>query len=184
MLAPWKKSYDQPKQHIKKQRQYFANKGPSSQSYGFSNSIYGCESWTIKKSECQRIDVFEMWYWRRLFRIPWTTRRSNQSILNEISPKFSLEVLILELRFQYLAIWYEELTHWKRPWCWERVKAGGERDNAWWDDWMWSPTQWTWVWANSGSCWWTGKSGMLQSMGSQRVRHDWVTEPIWHQSKA
>ena len=90
MLAPWKKSYDQPRQLIKKQRHYFANKGPPSQSYGFSSSMYGCQSWTIKKAECQRTDAFELWCWRRLLRVPWTARRFNQSILKEISPEYAL----------------------------------------------------------------------------------------------
>ena len=97
----WKKSYDQPRQHIKKQRHYFTSKGPSSQSYGFSSSHVWCESWTIKKAECQRIDVFELWFWRGLLRVPWTARRSNQSILREISPEYSLEGLLLKLKFQY-----------------------------------------------------------------------------------
>ena len=83
------------------------------------------------------------------------------------------------LKLQYLATWCKELTHWKRPWCWERLKAGGEGENREWDGWMASPTQWTWVWASSGSWWRTGKPGMLQSMGSQRVGHDWVTELNW-----
>ena len=87
MLAPWKKSYDQPRQHIKKQRHYFANKGPSSQAMVFPVVMYGCQSWTVKKAEHQRIDAFELWCWRRLLRVPWTTRRSNQSILKEISPE-------------------------------------------------------------------------------------------------
>ena len=78
-----------------------------------------------------------------------------------------------------LATWYEELTHWKRPWCWERLKVGGERDNRGWDGWMVSPTQQMWVWVSSGSWWWTGKPGVLQSMRSQRVRHDWATELKW-----
>ena len=78
-----------------------------------------------------------------------------------------------------LATWCKELTHLKRPWCWERLKAGGEGDDRGWDDWMASPTQWTWVWVNSGSRWWTGRPGMLQSMGSQRVEHDWATELNW-----
>ena len=78
-----------------------------------------------------------------------------------------------------LATWWGELTHWKRPWCWELLKAGGEGINRKWDGWMASPTQWTWVWASSGSWWWTEKSGVLQSMGSQRIRHDWVTELNW-----
>ena len=199
-LAPWKKTYDQPRQHIKKQSHYFANKGLSSQSYGFSSShvwmwevdyreswalknwcfwtvvlektlespldckeiqpiysegdqpwvffgrkvmtkldsilksrnitlptrvppvkvmvfpvvMYGCENWTIKKAECRRIDAYELWCWRRLLRVPWTARRSNQSILEEISPEHSLEGLTLKLNSNILATWCEELTHWKR----------------------------------------------------------------------
>ena len=101
MLTPWKESYDQPRQHIKKQRHYFVNKGPSSQGYGFSVVMYGCESWTIKKAERQRIDAFELWCWRRLLRVPWTARRSNQSILKEISPGGLLEELMLKLKLQY-----------------------------------------------------------------------------------
>ena len=100
-LAPWKESYDQPRQHIKKQRHYFANKGLSSQGYGFSSSHVGCESETIKKAERRRIDAFELWCWRRLLRVPWTARRSNQSILKEISSGCSLEGLVLKLKLQY-----------------------------------------------------------------------------------
>ena len=99
--APWKKSYDQPREHIQKQRYYFANKGPSSQSYGFSMVMYGCESWTIKKAELQRIDSFELQCWRRLFRVPWTARSYNQFILKEVSPEYSLEGLMLKLKLQY-----------------------------------------------------------------------------------
>ena len=96
------KSYDQPRQHIKKQRHYFANKGPSSQSYAFFPVvIYGCKNWTIKKTECRRVDGFELWCRRRLLRVPWTARRSNQSILKEISPEYSLEGLMLKLKLQY-----------------------------------------------------------------------------------
>ena len=102
MLAPWKISYDQPRQHIKNQRHYFANKGPSSQIYGFFPVVmYGCESWTIKKAEHQRIDAFELWCWKKLLRVPWTARRSNQSILKEISLECSLEGLMLKLKLQY-----------------------------------------------------------------------------------
>ena len=101
MLAPWKENYDQPRQHIKKQRYYFAKKGPSSQSYDFSVVMYGCESLTIKKVECQRIDVFALWCWRRLLIVPWNARRSSQSILKEISPEYSLEGLMLKLKHQY-----------------------------------------------------------------------------------
>ena len=116
------------------------------------------------------------WCWRRLLRVPWTARRSNQSILKEISPEYSLEGLTLKLKLQYFGPLMQELTHWKRPWCWERLKAGGEGDDRGWGSWMASLTQWTWVWASSGSWWWTGRPGMLKSMGSQRVGHDWVTE--------
>ena len=116
-------------------------------------------SWTIKKAECQRIDAFELWCWRRLLRVPWTARRSNQSILKEISPEYSLEELMLKVKLQYFGLWWEELTHWERPWCWERLKAGREGDNRGWDGWMASPTRWTWVWVNSGHWWWTGKPG-------------------------
>ena len=78
-----------------------------------------------------------------------------------------------------LAAWCEELTHWKRPWCWERLRAGGEGDNRGWDDWMASPTQWTWVWVGSRNWWWTGRLGVLQFIGSQKVGHDWATEMNW-----
>ena len=98
--SPWEKSYDQPRQHIKKQRHYFTNKGPPSQSYGFSSSHVGCESWTIKKAECQRTDVFEMWCWKRFLRVPWIARRLKKSILKKISPNYSLEGLMLKLKLQ------------------------------------------------------------------------------------
>ena len=138
--------------------------------------MYEYESWTIKKAEDWRIDAFELWCWRRLLRVSWTARWSNQSILKEISPEYSLEGLMLKLELQTLATWWEELTHWKRPCCWERLRAGREGGDRGWDGWMASPKQWTRVWVNSGSWWRTGKPGMLKSMGSQRVRHDWVTE--------
>ena len=141
--------------------------------------MYGCESWTIKTAESPRIDAFELWCWRRLLRVPWTARRSNWSILKEISPEYSLEGLRMRLKFQYFATWCKELTHWKRPWCWERLRAGGEGDNRGWDGWMASPTQWTWVWVNSGYWWWTGRSGTLQSIGSQRFGHNWAIELHW-----
>ena len=138
--------------------------------------MYGCESWTIRKAECWKIETFELWCWRRLLRVPWTIRRSNQSILKEISPEYSLERLMLK---NTLATWCEELTHQKRPWCWVRLKAGEEGDDRGWDGWTASLTWWTWVWESSGSWWWTGKPGVLQSIASQRVGHDWVTELNW-----
>ena len=100
MLALWKKSYDQPRQHIKKQRHYFVNKGPSSQTTVLPVVMYGCESWTIKKAERQGIDAFELWCWWRLLRVPWSSRRSNQSILQEISHEYLLEGLMLKLKLQ------------------------------------------------------------------------------------
>ena len=141
--------------------------------------IYGCESWTIKKAEHRRIDAFELWFWRRLLRVPWTARRSNQSILKEISPEYSLKDWCWSWSSNTLATWWEELPPWKRPWCWERLKVGGEGDDGGWHGWMASPTWWTRVWVNSGCWWWTGRPGMLQSMGLQRVRHGWVTELTW-----
>ena len=141
--------------------------------------MYGCESWTIKKAEHQRIDAFELWCWRRLLRVPWTSRRSNQFILNEISPEYSMEGLVLKLKFQYFATSCEELTHSKRPWWWERSKAGGEGDYRGWDGWMASLTQWRWVWVSSGSWWWTGRPSVLRFKGSRRDRNDWVTELNW-----
>ena len=138
--------------------------------------MYGCESWTVKKSECRRIDAFELWCWRRLLRVPWTARRSNQSILKEICPGCSLEGLMLKLQLQYFGHLMCRTDYWKRPWCWEKLKAGGEGDDRGWDGWMASPTRWTWVWVSLGSWWWTGKPGVLQSMGSQRVGHNWATE--------
>ena len=138
--------------------------------------MYGCESWTIKKTERWRIDTFELWCWRRLMRVPLTARRSNQSIQKEIRTEYSLEGLTLKLKFQYFCHLMQKLTHLKRPWCWERLKAGGERDDKRWDGWTASLTRWIWVWVNSRRWWWIGKPGMLQSMGSQRVRHDWATE--------
>ena len=134
--------------------------------------MYGCESWTIKKAERRRTDAFKLWCRRRLLRVPWTARRSSQSILKEISPGCSLEGLMLKLKLQYFG---HLITHWKRPWCWQGLGAGGEGDDRGWDGWMASPTQWIWAWVNSGSWWWTGRPGVLRFMGSQIVRHDWVT---------
>ena len=138
--------------------------------------MYGYESWTIKKDECQRIDAFELWCWRRLLRVLCTARRFSQSILKEISPEYSLEDWCWSRNSNTLATWCAELTHLKRPWCWERLKVGREGDDRGWDGWMVSLTWWTWVWVNLG----VGDGpGVLQSMGSQRVRHDWANELNW-----
>ena len=122
---------------------------------------YGCESWTIKKAENRKPDAFELWCWRILLRVSWAASRSNQSIQR----KSVLNINWKDWRWSWnsntLAPWCKELTHWKRPWCWERLKAGGEGDDRGWDGWMASLTQWTWVWVTSRSWWWTGKTGML-----------------------
>ena len=142
--------------------------------------MYGCESWTIKKAERQRIDAFELWCWRRLLRVPWTARRSKQSILKEISPGCSLVGLMLKLKLQYLATWCKELSHLKRLML---GKIEGRSRGWWrWDGWMASPTQCTWVWVNSESWWWTGRPGVLQFLGLQRVGHYWVCELNWTDS--
>ena len=135
---------------------------------------------TIKKAERWRIDAFELWSWRRLFRVPWTARRSNQSILKEVSPECSLEGLMLKLKLQYFGhlMWRNDSL--KRPWCWKRLKAEGEGDDRGWDGWLASLTWWTWVWIGSRSWWWTGKPGVLQSMGSQRVRNEWLNWLNWY----
>ena len=133
--------------------------------------MYGCESWTIKKAKHGRIDAFELWYWSGLLRVSWIVRRSNQSILKEISPDYSLEGLMLKLKFQY----FDNLM-WRTDWLEKTLMLGkteGRKRSGWQRmSWMASSTQWTWVWVNSRSWWWTGRSGVLQSMGLQRVRHD------------
>ena len=172
MLPPWKESYDKPRERIKKQRHHFANRVHIVKAMVFPVAMYECESSTIKMAEHQRTEAFKLWCWRRFLRVPWTLRRSNQSILKEIIPKYSVEGLMLKLKLQY----FGHLTHWKRPWCWARLKAGGEGDGRRWDGWMVSLTQWAGVWASSGNWWWTGKPGMLQSMELQRVGHDWAAE--------
>ena len=136
--------------------------------------IYGCESWTIKKAEHWRVDAFELWCWRRLLRVPWTARRSNHPILKEISPAYSLEGLMLKLKLQYF-VQLMQRTNWKRPWCWkdwgQEEKGMTENEMVGWHHW-----QWTWVWTSSRSWWWTGKPGVLQSIGLQRVGHYWANE--------
>ena len=179
MLTPWKESYDQSRQHIKKQRHYFANKGPSSQDYGFSSSHVSMwelnyeESWVLK-SWC---------FWTVLLQKTLESPLDCKEI-QPVHPKWSVlgvhwKDWCWSWNSNTLATWGEVLTHLKRPWFWERLRAGGEGDNRGYDGWMSSPTQGTWVWINSSSWWWTGKPGVLQSMGLQRFRHDWATELDW-----
>ena len=141
--------------------------------------MYGCESWSMKKAEHRRFDAFELWYWRRLLRVPLTARRSNQSILKEISPECSLEGLMFKLKLQYFVHLMQRADSFQRSRCWERLKVGGAGDYRGWDGWMTSPTKGTWVWINSRSWWKTGRPGVLWSMGSQGAGHNWVTDMIY-----
>ena len=136
--------------------------------------MYGCENWTIKKAECQWIDAFKLWCCRRLLRVPWTARRTNQSILKESVLNIHWKYWCWSWNSNTLATWCEESTQWKRPWCWERFRKG-EGGNRGWDGCMASQTQGTWVWANSRRSWRTGKPGVLQSVGFERVEWDLVT---------
>ena len=146
----------------------------------FPMVMYGCESWTIKKAEHWRFDAFELWCWRRLLRVPWTARRSNQSILKEISPRCLLEGLMLKLKLQYFGhlMWrtasFEKTLMLQMTEDWRRR---GRQRMRWLEA---SLTQWTWVWVNSGSWSWTGSPGVLRFMGSQRVGHDWAAELNWN----
>ena len=143
--------------------------------------MYGCESWTIKKAEHWRIDAFELWCWKRLLRVPWTARRSNQSNLKEISPEYSLEGLMLKLKLKYSGHLMRRANSLEKALTMGKIEGRRRRGGRGWDGWMASPTQWTWgVWASSGRWWRAGSPGMLQSMGWQRVRHDLATEPHVH----
>ena len=140
--------------------------------------MYECESWTVKKAECRRIDPFELWCWRRVLRVPWTARRSTQSILKEISLGVHWKDSCWSWNSSTLASSCKGLTHWKGPWFWEGLRAGGEGDNRGWDDWMASLTQWTCVWVNSGSWWWTGGLARGDSWGRKESdmteRLNWI----------
>ena len=136
--------------------------------------MYRCESWTVRKAEHRRIDAFELWCWRRLLRVPWIARRSNQSILKETSPGCSLEGLMLRLKLQYFGHLMRRVDSLEKTLFWEGLGAGREGDDRGWGGWMASPTRWTWVWDNSRSWWWTGRPGVLQFMGWQRVGYDWT----------
>ena len=167
----------QHRQHIKKQRHYFVKKAHLVKAMVYPVVMYGCESWTIKKAEHWRIDAFELWCWRRCLKVLWTARRSNQSILN-ISP-CSLEGLMLKLKLQYFGCLMQRVE------SFEKILMLGKIEGRWrrgWQRmrcWMASLIQWTWVWVDSGSWWWTGRSGVLQFMWSQRVGHDGANELNW-----
>ena len=141
--------------------------------------MYGCESWTVKKAESRRIDAFELWCWRRLLRVPWTARRSNKSILKEINPWISLEGMMLKLKLQYFGHLMRRVDSLEKTLTLGGVggrRRRGRQRMRWLDG---ITDSMEWVWVNSGNWWWTGRPGMLQFMGSQRVRHDWVTEMNW-----
>ena len=158
-----------------------ASKYHGSKECGFSSSH--AWSWTIKKSECWRIDVFKLWCWRRRLRVPWTVRRYNQSY-----PTNQIQLISWNQSWIFIGrtdaeaetpiLWPPVAKNWLTGKNWERLKAG-KGDNRGWDGWMASLTWWTWVWASFGSWWWTGRPGVLQSMGLQRVGHDWVAELNW-----
>ena len=172
MLAPCKESYGQSRQHIKKQRHYCANKDPSSPSYDFFFSVvlYGCESWTIKKVEHWRIDAFKLWCWRRLLRVPWTSRRSKQSILKEINPEYSLEGLMLKL--QYFGHLMQRANSLEKTLMLGKIEGRrrrGQQRMRWLD----GITDSVDMGLNKLRRWWkTEKSGVLLSMGLQRIGHD------------
>ena len=179
MLAPWKKIYDQPRQHFNKQRHYFANKDPSSQSYGFSSSHVWMWDLDYKERRAWKNWCFWTMVLEKTVESLFDIKEIQPVHPRGIGPKYSLEGLMLRLKLQYFGTWCDELTHFKSPWCWEILKVGGEGNDRGWDGWVASLVQWTWVWVNSRSWWWTGKPGVLQSMGSQRVRQDWETELNW-----
>ena len=140
--------------------------------------MYGCESWTIKEAEHQRIYAFKLWCWRRLLRVPWTARRSNQSFLKEINPEHSLEGLMLKLKLQNFGQLMPRTDSLEKTLMLGQIEGRRRRGRQRMRGWMASPTQWTWVWVNSGSWRWTGRPGVLQSMGLQNSRtrlSDWTT---------
>ena len=179
MLTNWKESYDQPRQHIKKQRHSLSTKIHLVKAMVFPVVMYGCERWTVKKAEHRRIDALELWCWRRLSRVPWTPRKSNQPILKEISPGCSLEGLMWKLKLQYFGYLMWRADSLEKTLMLGKIEGRREGDDRAWDGWMASPTQWTWIWVDSRSWWWTGRPGVLWFMALQRVGHNWVTELNW-----
>ena len=178
MLPPWKKSYDQPRQHIKKQRHFFASKGLSNQSYGFSSSHVWMWELDYKKAKWGRIDAFELWCWRKLLRVPWTARRSNQSILKEICPEYSLEGLMLKLKLQNFGHLMQRTDSFEKTLMLGKIEG---RRRGWqrmrWLDGITDSMDVSLIKLRSWR--WTGKPGVLQAKRSQRVRCYWATELNW-----
>ena len=175
----WKESYVQPRLLIEKQRNYFVNKSPSSQDYGFSSGHVWM--WELDSKESWMLKNWYFWtvVWEKTLESPLNCKE-----IQPVHPKGNQSLIFIgridvEAETNTLTTWWEELTRWKRSWCWERLKAGGKGGNRGWDGWMTSPTQRTWVWVDSKSWWWTGRPGVLWFMGSQRVRHNWATELNW-----
>ena len=142
--------------------------------------MYRCESWTIKKAECQRIDTFELWWWRRLLRVPWTAKRSSQSVLKEISPEYSLKGLMVKLKLQYFGYLMWRTDSLEKTLVLGKIEGRrrrGQQRMRWLDG---ITNLMHIVWVCSRSWWRTGKPGMLQPMESQRLGHDWTTEPNWN----
>ena len=174
--TPWQESYDQPRQHIEKQKHYFTNKGPYSQGYGFPVVMYGCEIWTIKKAECWRIDAFELWCWRRLLRVPWTARRSKQSILKEIGLGCSLEGLMLKLKPQSFGHLMRRADSFEKTLMLGTIEGKRRRGQQRIEMVEWHHRLNGHEFEQAGRQWRTGRPGVLQFMGLQRVGHDIVTE--------
>ena len=177
MLAPWKKNYDQPRQHIKNQKHYFAKKGPSSQSHGFSSG----DVW-IWELDYKESCALTNWSLRTVVLEKTLESPLDCREVKTVHPKGNQSWILIGRTdveaetLNTLGTWCKELTHCWRPWCWKRLKVEGEGNDRGWDGWMASPTGWTWVWVRSWSLWWIVKPGVLQSMGSQKVEHDWETE--------
>ena len=176
MLAPWKKSLTHLDSILKSRHITLTTNVHIVKAMVFPVVRCGCESWTRKQAEHRRTGAFELWCWRRLLRVPWTARRSNQSILKEINLEYSLEGLMQKLKLQYFGHLIQRADSLEKTLMLGKIKGRrirGWQRTRWFDGIM---TQWTWIRTNSGRWWRTGKPGMLQSMGSQRVGHDWVTE--------
>ena len=171
-LGPWKKAMTNLDSILKTRDITLLTNACIVKAVVFPVVMNGYESWTIKKAEHWRTDAFKLWFWRKLLRVPWIARRSNQSILKEISPKYSLEGLMIKPKLQYFGHLMERADSLEKTLMLGKIEAR----RRWWNGWMASPTQWTWIWASSGRWWRTGKPGVLQSMGSQKVGHEWVTE--------
>ena len=172
---------DKPRQYIKKQRHRFPNIGPCSQSYGFSSNHV--QMWNLDHKEGWALNNWCFWtvVLEKTLQCPLDSKEIKPANPKGNQPWIFIRRTDTEAP-NTLATWWKEPTPWKRPWCWKRLRAGGEGDDRGWDGWMASPTQWSWVWVYSGSWRWTGRPGVLQFMGSQRIGHNWATELNWSET--